>query len=219
MTQDQTNRTSETSGGQRTTAPEGLALAADVQAEVAEHRGLFIAAGVISLIIGTLAIAMPWIAGLTASLFIGALIFVTGVVQAFGIFRLRRPSRVALFFVLGVITALAGLAMLVFPLAGVLALSTLLTAYFLVTGLLRLIFAYQARGGVRTGWMIVGGLASLLLGGLIFSGLPGNAAWVLGLLVGVDLLFYGLAVLAAALPIGEDRAADREDWTAEPSRG
>lgn len=71
-----------------------------------------------------------------------------------------------------------------------------LTAYFIAAGILKAVHALQHRGIVGWGWALVSGLISVLLGVLIWSGFPGTALWALGLIVGIDLIFYGWALIS-----------------------
>ncbi len=51
----------------------------------------------------------------------------------------------------------------------------------------------------RWGWMLVSGIVDLILAGIIIAGLPGTALWALGLLVGINLIFGGVAMVGMAL--------------------
>ncbi|MGF1607216.1 MAG: HdeD family acid-resistance protein [Rhodothalassiaceae bacterium] len=164
--------------------------------EILEHKSFFWIAGGLSILIGVVAILLPFAASLAASLMVGALFAAAGIIQCVTAFRARRASRIAWGFFIGLVGLAAGAILLAFPLSGVVALTLFLAAYFIVSGLMKLIFAFRARPAGGWGWMIAGGLASLLLGFLIWAGLPSSAFWVLGLLVGIDLMLYGAALIA-----------------------
>jgi uncharacterized membrane protein HdeD (DUF308 family) len=84
---------------------------------------------------------------------------------------------------------------LIFPLAGVITLTMFLAAYFVAAGILKAIHALQHRGTSGWGWALVSGLISIALGILIWSGFPGTALWALGVIIGIDLIFYGWALI------------------------
>jgi len=90
----------------------------------------------------------------------------------------------------------AGLLMLVHPWSGILALTILLAAFLVVKGVLKTAAAWHLRPRAPWGWTMASGLLSLVLGLLIWLGLPGTALWAIGLLLGVDLVFTGLTMIA-----------------------
>ena len=87
------------------------------------------------------------------------------------------------------------------PIGGVLSLTFLLSVYFLVDGFASIMFAIDHRRHYSKtwGWLLASGVFDLLLAGLIILGLPGTAAWVIGLVVGIDLVFGGWSLIAVAL--------------------
>ena len=92
----------------------------------------------------------------------------------------------------------AGLALLLAPLRGTYTLTVLLVLWFAVTGTMRIAAAVAERGTPGAGWMGANGVVTLLLGILIGAKLPESSDWAIGLLVGIDFLFYGFGAIAAA---------------------
>jgi uncharacterized membrane protein HdeD (DUF308 family) len=172
---------------------------ADLAEEIHEHKWYFWIGGALAVVAGACAILMPYVATLAAGLVIGAILAVNGLIQCVVSFKARRASRVAMSFVLGLLGLAAGVFLLVYPLGGVVALTLVLTAFFLAGGLLKLYFAWSVRPSKGGIWLAVAGLLSIGLGVLIWSGLPGTAFWVLGLLVGIDLIFFGITLLATVM--------------------
>lgn len=163
--------------------------------EVAQHKWLFTASAILSIVAGIVAIGVPPLAAISIELVVGALFLVTGAVETVRAFWAGRAGRVVSSLFVGLLGVLAGVVLLVFPLQGVIALSLFLAFYFLVSGIVRSVLAFRMRREDRWGWMLAAGLVSILLGLLIFSGLPGNAGWVLGIIVGIDLIFSGFGML------------------------
>ena len=89
--------------------------------------------------------------------------------------------------------------MVLYPFEGVLALTLLLAAFLLVQGVFQIVAAYRIRPGRSWGWMLASGIATLILGVLIWLGWPGAALWIIGLLVGIHLLFSGFSLVMLAL--------------------
>jgi uncharacterized membrane protein HdeD (DUF308 family) len=101
----------------------------------------------------------------------------------------------------GIIAIAAGVVLLLWPISGTLSLTLVLIAFFVVEGIATLMYAIDHRAQLsgRWGWMLFSGIVDLILAGIIFAGLPGTAAWALGLLVGINMLFGGTAMIGMAL--------------------
>jgi uncharacterized membrane protein HdeD (DUF308 family) len=95
----------------------------------------------------------------------------------------------------------AGLVLLLWPLSGIITLTLLLIVFFIIEGVLSIMYAFDHKRDLtgQWGWMLVSGIIDLVLAAMIFAGLPGTAAWALGLLVGINLLFGGSAMIAMAM--------------------
>ncbi len=100
-----------------------------------------------------------------------------------------------------VVALAAGIILLVNPIAGLATLTYVLIAFFVIDGILNIVMAIEHRRELsgRWEWMLFGGIVDLVLAGIILAGLPGTLAWALGLLVGIDLLFGGAALIAMAM--------------------
>ena len=94
-----------------------------------------------------------------------------------------------------------GLILILRPLAGVLTLTMVLVGFFIVEGIASIMFSIEHRNQLtgRWGWMLVSGIIDLIIAGIIIAGLPGTAEWAIGLLVGINLLFGGAALIGMAL--------------------
>lgn len=165
--------------------------------KIVRNKWMFWIAGVFSILAGSIAIIAPHVATLAAELTIGALLLVNGVVLAVLAFRAEQTGEVIVSIITGVLSILTGALLLAFPLGGILALTTVLAAYFLVAGAVKLYFGIRARPADGWGWLTAGGALSALLGLFIVIGLPGSAFWVLGLMLGIDLIMFGAGLFAA----------------------
>jgi uncharacterized membrane protein HdeD (DUF308 family) len=158
--------------------------------------------GIVLIILGALAIIMPGVATLATGLTIGWLLLIAGIV---GVIAVLTSGMSAPGFWWNLLTAIlyvvAGGAILWRPVAGVVTLTIVLAAYLLATGVLKAIMALDYRRTIPKawGWMLLSALVDIVLGVLILMGLPGTALWVLGLLVGINLLFSGVALVVAAM--------------------
>ena len=151
--------------------------------------------GVVLLIAGFLAIAAPWFAGIAASFFFGWLILFAGVAHLIYAWSERGAGAVLWQILIGIVYVAAALWMMLRPVAGVVALTLVLGIYIALEGIFELAMftaVRRLRGGI---WFLIDGLISLLLAGLIFFHWPASSLWAVGTLVGVSLLFSGIARL------------------------
>jgi len=166
-----------------------------------EHWGLFLAEGIILVILGIAAIALPPIATLAFTIIIGWVFLISGVVGLFTTFWARHVPGFWWSLISAIIGIAAGVVLLLWPITGTLSLTLVLIAFFVIEGIVSIMYAIEHRNQLtgRWGWMLVSGIIDLILAGIIFAGLPETAVWALGLLVGINMLFGGAALIAMAL--------------------
>lgn len=167
-------------------------------------RGWFVAAGVALVVLGLVAIVMPFVFTLAVDYFVGTLLVIGAVVHGVHAFEQRQWSGTLLRLLVAALYLVAGVIILARPVTGALALTLTLSAFLVAAGASRVVLAYKLHPHPGWAWTLVSGVLSVLLGAMLFLGWPGTAVWALGLLVGVDLLvagwsFLGLAV-ATAVP-------------------
>ena len=152
--------------------------------------------GVLTIACGILAIAMPWVAGQSVLWLVGVLVMVGGLTPMVFAFQAGGLGEGMLVFLIGVLTLLAGAAVIAHPLLSSAILSVLLAVYFLADGLAE-IFAGSAlpEGRAGKGWLIFDGIVTLVLGVMIFTGFPLSGLLAIGVLLGVKLLFAGATML------------------------
>ena len=158
--------------------------------------------GVLLALLGILAIAMPMIATLATSIFIGWLLVASAVLGLYAVFSAGKDAPG---FWWNLITAIlylaAGIMLLVNPVTGALSLTIVLAAYLLAGGVAKIFLGIQHKREIPQAWMWVlfSGLVDIVLGVLLVMGLPGTAFWAIGLLVGINLLMMGVAIVFSAL--------------------
>jgi uncharacterized membrane protein HdeD (DUF308 family) len=166
-----------------------------------EHWGLFLAEGILLSLLGLAAIIVPPLAGLVATILLGWLFLIAGIMGFVATLRARQAPGFAWSLLSAVVAVIAGGVLLWNPLQGLITLTFVLTAFFIVDGILIIILAIAHRRELtgKWEWMMVNGVVDLILAAIILSGLPGTLVWVLGLLVGIDMLFGGGTLIAMAL--------------------
>lgn len=167
--------------------------------EVRRARRVLLALGILALIAGAVAIVVPIVASVTMTLFIGWVLMFWGVVGIVHAVRTPAERSVKAWRILDGVLALAvGFYLVVLPLSGTITLTFLLSVWFFGTGLFALISAFRHRGLPGTGMATFTGLLSVILGVLIAVSLPSSAAWAIGTLVGIYMLWWGMGALFAA---------------------
>jgi uncharacterized membrane protein HdeD (DUF308 family) len=166
-----------------------------------EHWKLFLIEGIILALLGVAAIAVPWIATLAITLLLGWLFLISGIVGLVTTFWMRGMPGFWWSLFSAIIAIAAGVILLAQPVTGALSLTFVLIAFFVIEGIVTIMYAIEHRNQLsgRWGWMLASGIVDLILAGIIFAGLPGTAAWALGLLVGINLVFGGTAMIGMAL--------------------
>ncbi len=166
--------------------------------DVRKARRWLMVTAILALIGGTAAIVVPAVATLTMTLFIGWILVYSGVVMAIHSWTQRAAGRTWERALQALLALVIGIYMVLFPGAGALSLTLLLVIWFVVSGGLQLAAARQLRGLPGAGWMLFGGVLAILLAVLIALDLPSSAAWAIGLIVEVNLIFWGTRTLMAA---------------------
>ena len=157
--------------------------------------------GVLLLVAGFLAIIAPFFAGIAASVFFGWLVLFAGFAHLVYAWSERGAGAILWQVLIGIVYVIAALYMLVLPIAGVVALTLVLAFYIALEGAFELAVFSRLRRLRGSVWFLVDGLVSLLLAGLIFFRWPSSSLWAVGTLVGISLLFSGIARLTLPMSL------------------
>ncbi len=170
-------------------------------ASIREHWVLFLVEGIVLVVLGILAIVVPVIATLAVAIFLGWLFLISGIVGLVTTFMARKMPGFWWALLSAVLAIAAGLVLLAWPVSGAVSLTLLLIVFFTIEGVLTIMYAIEHKRELsgRWGWMLASGVIDLVLAAMILAGLPGTAAWALGLLVGINMLFGGTSMIAMAL--------------------
>jgi uncharacterized membrane protein HdeD (DUF308 family) len=161
---------------------------------------LFLALGLVSIIVGFLAISATFVATLASVMVFGVLLLVAGIAEVVHAVMVRNWRGFALHLLSAALYLIVGLFMLEDPVRAATVLTLLIAAGFFVAGLLRIVFSLAERFPAW-GWVVLNGVIDLILGGIILSGWPESSLWVIGLLLGIDLLFHGWSWVILALSV------------------
>ena len=163
---------------------------------IKQNSGWAIAIGVLSVITGFLAIMLPLIAGLSITVVVGALLSINGVSQLIFAFKTGSIGKGLLTFVLGLLSIGVGLYMMFNPGMGLETLTLLLAVYFFASGISEIIGAFKMKPVKGWVWASISGVASLVLGVMIWLQFPASGEWAVGVLTGIRMIFGGMWAIA-----------------------
>ena len=174
---------------------------------VRDHWKLFLTEGVILVVLGFLAVAVPMVAGLAVTILFGWIFLISGIVGLYTTFAIRHAPGFWWSLLSGVLAVIVGCWLLIQPALGLVSLTYLLIAFFIIEGVATIMFALDHRAALtgRWGWMLVSGIVDLCLAAVILAGLPGTVAWALGLIVGINMIFGGASMIGMALAAHADQ--------------
>jgi uncharacterized membrane protein HdeD (DUF308 family) len=165
-----------------------------------DHWRLFVVEGLVMIVLGAAAIIVPSLASLAISVFLGWLFLIGGCVSLIATILGRHAPGFWWSLLSAIVTIGVGSVLIGWPMGGIITLTLVLTVFLVVEGVLTIAFAIDHRRQLsqRWGWMLVNGLLDLGLAGIIIVALPASAAWVLGIIVGIDMIFGGLTLIGMA---------------------
>lgn len=168
-------------------------------AMVKKATNWFIAVAVLFILLGLFAIAEPWTAGLGVTLLVGWLLMVGAVAHFISAFKGHGARHVILQVVVGLVYLIGGLYFLTHTIMGVSTLTLLLSIVILAEGVLEVVAYFRLRNMHGASWLLLNGVVTLLLGGMIWFHWPSSSIWAIGTLVGVNLLMTGISRLMLGL--------------------
>lgn len=165
-------------------------------ASVGRSAGGTTAGGIVLIILGVVALACPLVSGVAIEYLVGGVLLVAGLAQLFHVGKAKSAGAGVSAVIGGLLAAVAGILMILHPLAGLGFLTLLMAAYFIVAGIASIVLWPQVRGRRGAGWLLFQGLLSVVLGGLIWMQWPLSGAWAVGTLFGIQLIFIGWSLVA-----------------------
>jgi uncharacterized membrane protein HdeD (DUF308 family) len=203
------------------TIPQDIAkLQSEMTATVREHWKAFLIEGILLVILGLAAIIVPPLASLAVTIFLGWMFLISGVAGLALTFWARQMPGFWWSLISAVLAVAAGVILLAMPVQGTLTLTIVVGAYFLAEGVATIMYALEHRRELsgRWSWLLFAGVLDLLIAFVIVAGLPGSASWAIGLLVGINLLMMGVAIVFSALSC-KKMANTKEGTAATPKAG
>jgi len=166
--------------------------------------------GVSLIILGMVAVGSPMIAAVAVNAVIAWLIVLAGVVHLTVAFHTREAGSVIWRLLVGLAYVVFGIYLIAHPALGVASLTLLLASLFLVDSILNIVLFLKIRSDNASGWVLMDGIITLLLGLMIYAQWPSSSAWAIGTLVGVSMIFSGLTGVMVSVAVR--KAADTIAW-------
>jgi uncharacterized membrane protein HdeD (DUF308 family) len=165
----------------------------------ADNHAWRLTIGICLMLLGIAAICLCTVIAIAVEILVGWVLLFAALAQTMhaigtGNWRAFLPA-----ILYAMVYFLAGMMMLTFPIGGVLTLTLLLAAFFIVAGLFKIGLSMQLRPARNWGWMTLSGCMAILLGVLIWAQWPSTARWAIGLLVGIDMMLTGWSMIMVAL--------------------
>jgi uncharacterized membrane protein HdeD (DUF308 family) len=172
--------------------PNADAARGSIAPALQKRWGWMLTSGIVQLIGGLVAIAAPAVASLVAAGFFSAILLVSAAFNIIHAFKVRKWTGFALHLLGGLLYAAAGIIVLIYPFGGLATLMLVLGVLFIVDGAVRSMLAAALRPRDGWGWFLAAGIMSIGLGVMLLTMWPAGALWIVGMLLGINLLFSGI---------------------------
>ena len=163
--------------------------------------------GVLLMAAGFLAIIYPVISSVAVIVLLGWLLIISGVLQGISLIGARHVPLFWLQLISVILAVLIGILFLRDPEQGLLTITLLLIVFFMIEGISKVVFALTIRPFPNWGWMLGSGLVGILLSLLLWASMPVTAVWLIGLLLGIELISIGAATTYLAWQVRRETQA------------
>jgi len=157
--------------------------------------------GVLLIVFGMVAVGVPFLAAVAVSALVAWLIVLAGVVHLMLAFRVHGAGSMIWKLLVGIAYVCFGGYLLLHPVLGVASLTLVLASLFLIEGILNIVLYVKMRPIHGSSWMLVDAIVTVLLGLMIYMQWPSSSAWAIGTLVGVSMIFSGVARVMMSLSV------------------
>lgn len=170
-----------------------------IMESIRKNPSIYLIEGILLIILGTIAIVLPITSTIALTLILGWVLIIGGIYRFFRSIKLKSSlNHFWLSLSSGIVATIVGILLLGNIVKGIYLLTILLAIYFLVDGISSIFHAMTSRENHNWSWLLLSGIVTLILSVLILSGLPYTAVWILGLLLGINLILTGFAITYAA---------------------
>jgi uncharacterized membrane protein HdeD (DUF308 family) len=159
-----------------------------------KHWRWFLVLGIAMVVLGLVAVSYACIVTVTmaATVLFGFFLVAGGIVEIIHSFWVGRWSGMLLHLLVGVLYTFVGIMVIDQPAEAAVQLTLLIAIFLMVTGIFRIVFAVAERFA-GSGWVLLNGVVTFILGLMIYKQWPDSSLWVIGLFIGIDLIFNGIS--------------------------
>lgn len=162
-------------------------------------RTSYMIEGILLIALGILAVAVPAFTTFSLVILLGWILVIGGIVHLYRALTHVKTSSFWLSLINSLVAIVIGILLLVYPLHGIEFLTLLLGIYFLFEGITEIALSIHLKAvSGNWGWLLFSGILAIILSAIIWSGWPRNSVWMVGLLVGINLFFFGLSLILFA---------------------
>lgn len=162
-------------------------------------RGWLLFGGILSIVTGVIAVIVPGLFAYILTAFLGALCLVSGGIGLFQAVFGKDSAHRALSALSAALRFAAGAALFFFTGSGMLTLTLILAATFVVEGVFCVVTSLRMRSNPAWFWLLLNGIVAAILGWMIFSKWPMDSEWVIGILYGIQALFSGVSMIMLSI--------------------
>jgi uncharacterized membrane protein HdeD (DUF308 family) len=165
------------------------------------HWKALLIEGILLVVLGLAAIALPLLASIAITLFLGWLFLISGIAGLILTIWARQMPGFWWSILSALLSLAAGIVLVGWPIQGTVSLTLVLGVFFVMEGVASIMYALEHRRELsgRWGLMVAAGILDLVISAMIITGLPGSATWAIGLLVGINLVFGGASLIGMAV--------------------
>jgi uncharacterized membrane protein HdeD (DUF308 family) len=165
------------------------------------HWKALLIEGILLVVLGLAAIALPLLASIAITLFLGWLFLISGIAGLILTIWARQMPGFWWSILSALLSLVAGIVLVGWPIQGTVSLTLVLGVFFVMEGVASIMYALEHRRELsgRWGLMVAAGILDLVISAMIITGLPDSATWAIGLLVGINLVFGGASLIGMAV--------------------
>ena len=182
----------------------------EVLGEVTIKWGWMLALGIIMVILGTIGLGMTFALTIASVWFFGILLLIGGVIQLVDAFMCKGWKSILWHILIALLYLAGGAVIIRDPVLASTTFTLFIAGVLVGTGIFRIIIAFQMRGIPGWVWVLIGGIAAIALGVMIFIQWPVSGLWVIGLFVAIEMLFNGWSQIMIALAAKAASKAQKE---------
>jgi uncharacterized membrane protein HdeD (DUF308 family) len=161
--------------------------------------GWIVALGVLYTMAGFIALGSVMMATVASVFLVGVMMLIAGLGEVVGAFQMKSWGKFILWVLLGALYIVAGFSAFENPLLAAAFLTLLLGAALVASGIMRVFLAFSMKAQTMWVWVLISGVVTLLLGVVILAHWPFSSLYILGLFLGIDLIFAGTSWISIGL--------------------